>query len=149
MPTISESVEIARSPEQVWRPLSEPERWLEGYVRTRVRSPEYPEQDARNDFVFHTRMDEEVSAQVVRSEAPTLLEERQAGRTFERDVRYRLASANGATRVSIEDEVTFKGLAKLAAPIAVRDIQRRWRRSLERLREAAEAETSPGPAGTA
>jgi uncharacterized protein YndB with AHSA1/START domain len=147
MPTISESVEIARSPEQVWRPLSEPERWLEGYVRTRVRSPEYPEQDARNDFVFHTRMDEEVAGQVVRSEAPTLLEERQAGKTFERDVRYRLASTNGATRVSVEDEVTFKGLAKLAAPIAVRDIRRRWRRSLERLREAAEAEAAPSPAG--
>jgi uncharacterized protein YndB with AHSA1/START domain len=149
MPTISESVEIARSPAQVWRPLSEPERWLEGYVRTRARSPEYPERDARNEFVFHTRMDEEVAAQVVRSEVPTLLEEHQAGRTFERDVRYRLAPTNGATRVSIEDEVTFKGLAKLAAPIAVRDIQRRWRRSLERLREAAEAETSPGPAGAA
>jgi hypothetical protein len=148
MPTISESVEIARSPEQVWRPLSEPERWLEGYVRTRVRSPEYPEQDARNDFVFHTRIDEEVASQVVRSEAPTLLEERQAGKTFERDVRYRLASTNGATRVSIEDEVTFKGLAKLAAPIAIRDIRRRWRRSLERLRAAAEAEASPGSAGT-
>lgn len=146
MPRISESVEIARSPEQVWRPLSEPERWLEGYVSTRVRSPRYPEQDARNDFVFHTRVDEEVSAQVVRSEAPTLLEERQAGRTFERDVRYRLASTNGSTRVSIEDEVTFKGLAKLAAPIALRDIRRRWRRSLERLRAAAEAEGSRGPA---
>src|SRR4029450_2037035 len=107
MPTISESVEIARSPEQVWRPLSEPERWLEGYVRPRARSPESPEQDARNDFVFHTRIDEEVASQVVRSEAPTLLEERQAGKTSERDVRYRLASTNGATRVSIEDEVTF------------------------------------------
>jgi hypothetical protein len=50
--------------------------------------------------------------------------------------------------VSIEDEVTFKGLAKLAAPIAIRDIRRRWRRSLERLRAAAEAEASPGSAGT-
>jgi uncharacterized protein YndB with AHSA1/START domain len=145
MPTISESVEIARSPEQVWRPLSEPERWLEGYVRTRVRSPEYPQQDARNDFVFHTRMDEEVDAQVVRSEPPTLLEERQTGRTFTRDVRYRLASTDGATRVSIEDEVTFKGLAKLAAPLALRDIRRRWRRSLQHLREAAEAEPRPAP----
>jgi hypothetical protein len=51
------------------------------------------------------------------------------------------------TRLSIEDEVTFKGLAKLAAPLAVRDIRRRWQRSLERLREAAEAEATPGPGG--
>jgi uncharacterized protein YndB with AHSA1/START domain len=146
MPTVSESVEIARPPEQVWRPLSEPERWLEGYVRTRSRSPGYPEPNARNEFVFHTRMDEEVDAQVVRSEAPTLLEERQAGKTFERRVRYRLASTDGATQLSIEDEITFKGLAKLAAPLALRDVKRRWARSLERLRAAAEAESSPSPA---
>jgi uncharacterized protein YndB with AHSA1/START domain len=147
MATVSESVEIARSPEQVWRLLSEPERWLDGYVRTRSRSPEYPGPDTRNDFVFHTRIDEEVVAQVARSEPPALLEERQAGKTFEREVRYRLVPTDGATRLSVEDEVTFKGLAKLAAPLALRDVKRRWARSLERLRAAAEAEAAPGAAG--
>lgn len=147
MPKVSESVEIGRSPEQVWRFLGEPERWLEGYVRTRSRSPEYPGPDTRTDFVFHTRIEEEVVAQVVRSEAPALLEERQAGKTFGREVRYRLAPTDGRTQLSVEDEITFKGLAKLAAPLALRDVKRRWARSLERLRAAAEAEASPGAAG--
>jgi uncharacterized protein YndB with AHSA1/START domain len=146
MPTISESIKIARQPEQVWRRLIEPERWLEGYVRTRSRSPEYPKPSTRNDFVFHTRMDEDVAAQVLRAEAPTLLEERQTGRTFKRRLQYRLASTDGTTQLSVEDEITFKGFAKLAAPLALRDVKRRWARSLERLRAAAEAEPPSGAA---
>ena len=46
---------------------------------------------------------------------------------------------DGGTRLTVEDEITFKGLAKLAAPLAFRDVRRRWARSLERLRGAAEA----------
>jgi hypothetical protein len=34
--------------------------------------------------------------------------------------------------------VTFRGIGKLAAPIASRDIRKRWETSLERLKAAAE-----------
>jgi hypothetical protein len=46
---------------------------------------------------------------------------------------------NCGTRV--EDEISFLGLAKLAAPYATFDVRRRWRRSLEKLR--AEVERTP------
>jgi len=39
----------------------------------------------------------------------------------------------------VEDDVRFKGLGKLAAPIASRDIKKRWETSLEKLKAAAEA----------
>jgi hypothetical protein len=39
----------------------------------------------------------------------------------------------------VEDDVSFKGLGKLAAPIASRDIKKRWETSLERLKTAAES----------
>jgi hypothetical protein len=38
----------------------------------------------------------------------------------------------------VEDDVSFKGIAKLAAPIASRDIKKRWETSLQKLRAAAE-----------
>jgi hypothetical protein len=40
--------------------------------------------------------------------------------------------------VRVEDDVSFKGLGKLAAPIASRDIKKRWETSLQKLRAAAE-----------
>ena len=49
MAQFSETVDIKRPPEEVWRVLGEPERWFEGYLETRSRSPEYPAPDTRND----------------------------------------------------------------------------------------------------
>jgi uncharacterized protein YndB with AHSA1/START domain len=99
MPQFSESVDIRRPPEDVWRTISTPERWFEGYVETRSRSAEYPAPGTRDDHLFRTRMKEEVEARVTRSEAP-----------------------------------------KLAAPIASRDIRKRWETSLRHLKAAAEEE---------
>jgi hypothetical protein len=56
-------------------------------VRTRSRSPAYSGPNTRNDFVFHTRIDEEVDAQVVRSEVPALLR----GGPGQQDIRFRLS----------------------------------------------------------
>ena len=56
MPRHSESVEIGRPAEEVWRLLGEPERWAEGYVETRSRSPDYPGPNSRNNHVFRTQM---------------------------------------------------------------------------------------------
>jgi hypothetical protein len=39
----------------------------------------------------------------------------------------------------VVDSVDFKGLGKLAAPIASRDIRKRWDASLHKLKDAAEA----------
>jgi hypothetical protein len=83
-------------------------------------------------------MREEVAARVIRSEPPTLLEEAQKGRTFSRRVCYRLEPAGERTRLTVEDEISFLGLARIAAPLAVRDVRARWKRSLERLRDTAE-----------
>jgi hypothetical protein len=75
---------------------------------------------------------------VTRSEAPSVLEEDQEGKTFSRHVRYSLTPSPTGTSVQVQDDVSFKGLGKLAAPIASRDIKKRWETSLQKLRAAAE-----------
>lgn len=116
-----------------------PERWSEGYLETRDRSPDYPAPDSRNDHLYHTQMREEVAARVISSQEPALLEEAQRGKTFSRRVRYRLEPANGdRTLLTVDDEISFLGLARLAAPYATLDVRRRWRHSLERLRTEVE-----------
>jgi uncharacterized protein YndB with AHSA1/START domain len=135
----SETVAIKRPPEEVWRLLGQPERWFEGYLETRFRSPDYPAPVTRNDHLYRTRMREEVEVRVTRCEAPALLEETQQGRTFARRVRYSLSGAPDGTLLRVEDNVVFKGLGKLAAPIASRDVRSRWATSLERLKAAVEA----------
>jgi hypothetical protein len=80
-----------------------------------------------------------VDARVTRSDAPTVLEEDQEGKTFSRHVRYSLSPSPTGTTLRVEDDVSFKGLGKLAAPIASRDIKKRWETSLERLKAAAES----------
>jgi uncharacterized protein YndB with AHSA1/START domain len=138
----SETVDIKRSPEEVWRVVGEPERWFQGYLETRSRSPGYPGPDTRNDHLYRTRIKEEVQVQVTRSEAPTLLEETQEGKTFARRVRYSLRPAPDGTVLRVEDSIVFKGLGKLAAPIASRDVRNRWASSLEKLKAAVEGESS-------
>jgi hypothetical protein len=66
-------------------------------------------------------------------------EEEQEGKTFARHVRYTLTPSPTGTSLLVEDDVRFKGLGKLAAPIASRDIKKRWETSLEQLRAAAES----------
>jgi hypothetical protein len=138
MAQFSETADIKRPPGR-WTVLDEPERWFEGYLETRSRSPEYPATDTRNDDLYRTRMREEVEVRVTRSEAPTLLEETQHGKTLVRRVRYSLSPAPDGTLLQVEDNIVFKGLGKLAAPIASRDVRNRWATSLERLKAAAEA----------
>jgi hypothetical protein len=67
-----------------------------------------------------------------------VLEEDQEGKTFSRHVRYSLTPSPMGTSVQVQDDVSFKGLGKLAAPIASRDIKKRWETSLRNLRAAAE-----------
>jgi uncharacterized protein YndB with AHSA1/START domain len=138
MAQFSETVDIKRPAGEVWRVLGQPERWFEGYLETRARSPEYPAPDTRNDHLYRTRMREEVEVRVTRADAPTLLEETQHGKTFARRVRYSLSPAPDGTRLRVQDNIVFKGLGKLAAPIASRDVRNRWATSLERLKAAVE-----------
>jgi uncharacterized protein YndB with AHSA1/START domain len=138
MPQFSETIDIARPPEDVWRAIGKPERWFEGYLETRSRSADYPGPDTRDHHLYHTRRNEEVDARVTRSEAPSVLEEDQEGKTFSRHLRYSLSPSPVGTSLRVEDDVSFKGLGKLAAPIASRDIKHRWETSLEKLKAAAE-----------
>jgi len=138
MPQFSESIDIERPPEDVWRTIATPERWFEGYLETRSRSDDYPGPDTRDDHLYRTRRSEDVGAHVTRSEAPTVLEEDQEGQTFARHVRYSLSPSPTGTTLRVQDDVRFKGIGKLAAPIASRDIRRRWETSLERLKATAE-----------
>jgi uncharacterized protein YndB with AHSA1/START domain len=140
MPQFSNSIEIKRPPEEVWRAISTPERWFEGYIETRSRSVEYPGPGTHDDHLYRTRMKEEVHARVTRSEAPSALEEDQEGKTFSRHVRYSLSPSDGGTHLEVDDKVDFKGLGKLAGPIASRDVRKRWQTSLENLKAAAERE---------
>jgi uncharacterized protein YndB with AHSA1/START domain len=139
MTQFSETVDIKRPPEEVWKVVGQPERWFEGYLETRSRSPEYPAPDTQNDHLYRTRLREEVEVRVTRSDAPTLLEETQQARTFARRVRYSLSPAPDGTLLRVEDNIVFKGLGKLAAPIASRDVRNRWATLLERLKAAVEA----------
>jgi uncharacterized protein YndB with AHSA1/START domain len=140
MPHFSESIEIARPPEDVWRAIGTPERWFEGYLETRSRSADYPGPGTHDAHVYRTRAKEEVDARVTRSEAPSVLEEDQEGKTFSRHVQFILSASPTGTSLRVEDDVTFKGLGKLAAPIASRDIRKRWETSLEQLKGATERE---------
>ena len=140
MPQFSSTIDIQRPPEEVWRAISTPERWFEGYLETRSRSAEYPGPGTRDDHLYRTRMKEEVEARVTRSEAPSTLEEDQKGKTFSRHVRYSLTPSPAGTHLRVDDQVDFKGLGKLAAPIASRDVRKRWETSLENLKAAAEEE---------
>jgi uncharacterized protein YndB with AHSA1/START domain len=142
MTHFSHTIDIERSPLDVWRAIGTPERWFEGYLETRSRSEGYPGPDTRDDHLYHTRRNEEVGARVTRSEAPNVLEEDQEGKTFSRHVRYTLTPSPRGTSVRVEDDVTFKGVGKLAAPLASRDIRKRWETSLDKLRAAAESEPS-------
>jgi hypothetical protein len=54
-------------------------------------------------------------------------------------VRYSLSPAPDGTLLLLEDSIVFKGLGKLAAPIASRDVRNRWATSLERLKAAVES----------
>ena len=138
MPRTTETIEIAAPAARVFEVIATPERWSEGYLETRLRSPHYPRPESRNDHVYRTRIRENVAARVISCEPPRLLGEAQRGRPFSRRVRYRLEPAGEGTRLTVEDEISFLGLAVLAAPLAVRDVRARWQRSLERLRESAE-----------
>jgi len=138
MPHFSESIDIERPPEAVWRALATPERWFDGYLETRSRSPEYPGPETRDDHLFRTRVREEVESRVTRSEPPAVLEEDQEGRTFSRHLRYSLDRSDGRTHLRVDDEVEFKGLGKLAGPLASRDIKKRWETSLKTLKATAE-----------
>ena len=138
MPHFSESIDIERPPEAVWRVLATPERWFDGYLETRSRSPEYPGPETRDDHLFRTRVREEVESRVTRSEPPAVLEEDQEGRTFSRHLRYSLDRSDGRTHLRVDDEVEFKGLGKLAGPLASRDIKKRWETSLKTLKATAE-----------
>ena len=138
MPHFSESIDIERPPEAVWRALATPERWFDGYLETRSRSAEYPGPETRDDHLFRTRVREEVESRVTRSEPPAVLEEDQEGRTFSRHLRYSLDRSDGRTHLRVDDEVEFKGLGKLAGPLASRDIKKRWETSLKTLKATAE-----------
>ena len=143
MPHFIETIDIERPPQEVWRAIGSPERWFDGYVETRSRSADYPGPGTHDDHLYRTRKKEQVDARVTRSEAPSVLEEDQEGQTFSRHVRYSLTpSMMGTTVVGtslrVDDDVRFKGLGKLAAPIASRDIKHRWHTSLEKLKATAE-----------
>jgi uncharacterized protein YndB with AHSA1/START domain len=91
----SETIEIARPPQDVWRAIGTPERWFDGYLEIRARSADYPAPDTRDDHVYRTRRKEEVDARVTRSEAPRMLEEDHEGKTFSRHVCYSLRPSSG------------------------------------------------------
>jgi hypothetical protein len=55
-------------------------------------------------------------------------------------VQFNLSASPTGTSLQVEDDVSFKGLGKLAAPIASRDIRKRWQTSLEHLKGATERE---------
>jgi hypothetical protein len=60
-------------------------------------------------------MKEQVSARVVRSDAPTVLEEEQDGKTFSRRVRYTLSPVYNGTMLNVEDESISRASASSPA----------------------------------
>ena len=93
MAQFSETVDIKRPPEEVWRVLGRPARWFEGCLETRSRSPEYPAPDTRNDHFYRTRMREEVEVRVLGKLAAPIAS---------RDVRNRWATSLKRLKVAVE-----------------------------------------------
>jgi hypothetical protein len=78
------------------------------------------------------------------------------GRTFSRRLSHRLSPTDGGTRLTVEAEIAFKGLARLAAPLARLDVGhaqlRGCARRLSRPRRGPEhcrprPRRAPGPGG--
>src|SRR5262245_49948864 len=115
MAHFQESIYIQRPPEEVWR--------------------EIQTSHAHN----RTHREELLDARVTQSTPPSLLGEHQEGRTFSRRLRYRVNAAPGGTSVRVEDEVSFKGLGILLAPIMSHDIRKHWGVSLGQLKAGLEA----------
>lgn len=113
--------------------IARPERWSGGIPRDAPALPDYPKPDSRNNHIYLTRIKEDVAARAIRSQLPTLLEE---ARKEERSpaVCYRLRPAGERAGLTVEDEISLLGLAQLAGRAA----RARWKRSLERLRDATE-----------
>ena len=124
MPRTTETIEIAAPAARVFEVIATPERWSEGYLETRLRSPDYPNPDSRNDHVYRTRIKEDVAARVIRSEPPRRLEEAKRGQDVllsralpARAGRraQRCGSLCRAPASSTAAEISFLGLARLAA----------------------------------
>jgi hypothetical protein len=62
---------------RVFEVIATPERWSEGYLETRLRSPDYPRPESRNDRGYRTRIRENAAARVISCEPSRLLEEAQ------------------------------------------------------------------------
>jgi hypothetical protein len=132
MPQYTESVEIGSPAARVWEVLATPERWSEGYLETRLRSPDYPNPDSRNDHVYRTRIKEDVAARVIRSEPPRRLEEAKRGQDvlLSRALPARAGRRAHPRHRGGRDQLPRAGPA--GRPLAARDVRGRWRRSLER-----------------
>ena len=123
MPHFTETIDIARPPQDVWRAIGTPERWFDGYPKTRSRAAAYLGPDTRDYDVSRTRRKEQIAARVTRSEVPSVFEEDQEGKTFSRYLRYSLNPSPTGISLRVDDDDNFKQLGKLAAPIASPDIK--------------------------
>jgi hypothetical protein len=137
MPHFSGGIEIARPPEDVWWGIGTPERWFDGYVESRSRSADIRARDARRPYLPHAQergggRARDTLGGAGRSRGGS------GGPNLSRHVPYGLSPTPVGTSLRVGDEVSFKGLGKLAAPIASRDVKKRWQTSLEKLKAVAE-----------
>lgn len=108
VPRLSDSVEIARPSEDVWRFACCSRAVVRAVSRDAFALRPLP-RGGRATTTSRTRANEDVRVTVTRCEPPGVLEEHEEGRIFSRDVVHSLTPSALGTSVRVDDEVIFKG----------------------------------------
>jgi carbon monoxide dehydrogenase subunit G len=136
------SVELAAPPEAVFPLIVDPAerlRWIDGLVEAEETGPgSYREAIEQHGIRVETRV------RTIRSEPPGLVEARVEGRGIEATIRNVLEpTGDGGTRLTVTVETRYRGLAaRLVAPVVGRRAQASLERSLARLEQLVESETT-------
>jgi hypothetical protein len=133
MPQYTESIEIGSAASRIWEMIARPERWSGGYFETRLRS-RITRSPTRATTTSTSPGSRRTSLPARSAPSRPPCSRRPGRKEGSPAVCYRLELAGERAGLTVEDEISLLGLAQLAG----RDARARWKRSLERLRDATE-----------
>jgi carbon monoxide dehydrogenase subunit G len=131
------TIEIERTPEDVFPWLLEPEKrlqWVSG-----LRSSEPIGEESYREVVEEHGQRLEATSRIVRRDPPRELEVEMTGRGFTARAVSRLEERDGSTSVTSSLDLQLGGLARFAGGIASRQVQRSLETSLQRLKQLLES----------
>ena len=141
MSTHRASIEIAAAPEEIFRYLIQPEllkEWIGGFVETRPMTEGVTGLGSKSIDVFEENGREmRMETEIVGFEPGRLLEVKISHSMMDSVSRYHLIGSS-PTKVSHEQALRMKGMARLLGPFMGGATQRRMDTDLGRLKQAVE-----------